>query len=159
MTTTSKQDQQDQLSPRDGAAVFTGSWEAGSRAPGAPLLRVDLLFDSMSHSVSGHGRITQAVSPPLDMRLTLQGDYTYLTVGPDRTHTLLTLTGYPATSWPPNSGNGPVIPPEMTARILLNAGWQEGTATYRYRDSAGQWHTIESVPVTKCEQPATAGQA
>ncbi|MBY8850708.1 DUF1842 domain-containing protein [Saccharothrix longispora] len=159
MTTTSEQPQQNQESTADRTGLFIGSWEAGARMPGAPLLRVDLMFEASSRYVSGHARITQAVSPPLDVRVAVQGDYTYLTVEPDRTHILLTLSGYPAMSWPSRGGVGPVIPPEMTARIVLDPGWQGGTANYRYLDSAGSWHSVEAVPVTRCDQPAVAGRA
>jgi Domain of unknown function (DUF1842) len=139
--------------------LFIGSWEIGKESmPGAPTLTVDLMFDAPRSTVSGRGRLFQAVNPPLEVNSRCEGDYTYMTVMPHDTHILITLTGYPVTKWPQGGGVGPVLEPNLQVRMVLESDWRSGTATYSYRASDGEWHQVESVPVREQDVPIQAGR-
>jgi Domain of unknown function (DUF1842) len=136
------------------SGLFIGSWEIGNLGmPGAPILTVDLMFYAPMSTVTGHGRLSQAVNPPLEVDSRLSGNYTYMTVMPQSTHVLITLTGYPNTKWV-----GPVLEPNMEVRMVLEADWHTGTATYSYRSGDGEWSLIESVPVRERTAPVRAGE-
>lgn len=137
--------------------LFIGSWQVGTMLPGAPLLTVHLTFAAPSGSVSGIGQITQAVNPPLDQTSRLDGDYTYLTVMPDTSHILITATGYPAVSWPAHGGTGPIIPANLQLRMVLDADWQRGTATFQYLSPAGAWERVESATAQMAPTADVAG--
>jgi hypothetical protein len=136
--------------------VFAGSWEVGTNLPGAPLLRLDLtLVTTPPTSVTGHARITQAISPPLDQVSRVTGEFHTIATPTDTLH-IVTLQGYPLVVWPPHSGIGPVLLPNLDARLILSNTWRDGTASYRYTTTpGGEWHTVDSVPVTYVGQPAT----
>ncbi len=117
-----------------------------------------LLFDAPRDAVSGYGRLSQAVNPPLEVNSRLEGEYTPLTVVPQSTHILITLTGYPVVTWPPHGGVGPVLEPNLHVRIALESDWKSGTATFSYRDSNGEWRQVKSVPVRELAVPVQAGR-
>lgn len=141
-TTTSN----DQL-PVPGTDLFHGSWRIGTMLPGSPLLTVHLTFAARSGCVAGFGQVTQATNPPLDVLSRLGGDFTYLTVMPDVTHVLVTATGFPVIDWPSHGGSGPVLPPNLSLRMVLTADWRGGTATFQYTAPDGTPVTIESATV------------
>jgi hypothetical protein len=141
------------------SGLFIGSWEIGNHGmPGAPVLTVDLMFYAPMSTVTGHGRLSQALSPPLEVDSRCTGNYTYMTVMPQKTHILITLTGYPVIKWPAGGGIAPIIETNMEVRMVLEADWHTGTATYSYRSPDGEWHQIESVPVREHTAPVRAGQ-
>jgi Domain of unknown function (DUF1842) len=127
-----------------GAGLFIGSWEIGTMLPGAPLLTVNLALAAPTGIVTGLGKITQATNPPLDVASKLDGDYTYLTVMPDASHILVTITGYPILNWPAHVGIGPVVNPNLSLRMVLDSDWQRGTATFSFQTPDGNWQKIES---------------
>lgn len=130
-----------QASSNQSIGVFPGAWESDESAVGAPHLRLDLMFNAPHHSVAGHGQVTQATNPPLDVESQLTGDYTYMTVMPQNTHVLVVVSGT-----------------DIEVRMVLDSNWESGTVTYRYRTQDGAWHTIESVPVKAVPLAARAGQ-
>jgi hypothetical protein len=105
--------------------------------PGAPLLTVTMTVSTPQRTLTGMGRIMQAVNPPLDLTTKLDGDYTYMTVMPNESHILVVANGYPAL---------PVLQPNLQLRMVLKADWQTGTASYRY-EVDGVWHDVEGAPV------------
>jgi hypothetical protein len=127
-----------------GAGLFIGSWEIGTMLPGAPLLTIHLALAASTCTVTGLGQITQATNPPLNVTSRLDGDYTYMTVMPDASHILITVTGYPVLNLPPGSGIGPAIAPNLNLRMVLDSDWQRGTATFSYLAPDGTWQRIES---------------
>ena len=138
--------------------LFIGSYTIGSMLPGAPLLTVHLTFAAPTGAVAGLGQVTQAVNPPLDIPSRLDGDYTYMTVMPDTSHILVTLTGHPVVNWPQFGGIGPVVAPNLNLRMVLDADWQRGTATFQYLTAAGTWEQVESATVQKITSVNVAGK-
>jgi hypothetical protein len=141
-----------------GAGLFIGSWEIGTMLPGAPLLTIHLALAAPSGTVTGLGQITQAINPPLDITSRLDGDYTYLTVMPDASHILVTVTGYPVLNMPPGGGIGPVVAPNLNLRMVLDSDWQRGTATFSYLGPDGTWQRIESATAHISTSVSTAGK-
>jgi len=138
--------------------LFIGSWQIGTQQPGAATLKIHCTFDAPSGAVHGLGQLTQATNPPLDMASRLDGDFTYLTVMPDSSHVLVTLTGYPITQWPSHGGTGPVMLPNLSLRMLLASDWQTGTASMRYLLPNGSWQLVESAPVQFMSNVTLAGK-
>ena len=129
--------------------LFIVSYLVGNEMPGAPLLHLDLMVSTPNKEVSGRGVVTQAINPPLNVVSKVSGDFTYMTVMPKNTHILVVLTGYPVIKWPIHGGIGPVIPPNLQVRMVLNEDWQEGIANFTYVDDNGVSHVIDAVPVKK----------
>jgi len=127
--------------------LFTACYNIGGQMPGAPLFHTSLAVNTPTESLSGMGRITQAVNPPLDIHTRLRGDFTYMTVMPKNTHILIVATGYPMVHWPSHSGVGPVLPPNVHLRMVLSENWKSGTANYSYQNPAGKWTNIRNAPV------------
>ncbi|GGK35163.1 hypothetical protein GCM10010124_29810 [Pilimelia terevasa] len=137
--------------------LFIGSWQIGTRQAGAPTLSIHCTFDAASGSVHGLGQLQQSTDPPLDMSCRLDGDYAYLTVMPDASHIMLTLTGHPALHWPTPGGPGPMVQPVLNLRMVLAADWQTGTATFQYRRPDGRWERVESAPCQTITDAPLAG--
>ena len=127
--------------------LFLACYEIAGDKPGAPLFKVHLSVYTPAKTVTGHGQITQAINPPLDIATKLDGSYTYMTVMPRNVHILITAAGYPILHWPPWGGVGPVIPPNVELRMVLEEDWKSGTANYKYVDDNSNWHEIEGAPV------------
>jgi len=127
--------------------LFPVCYEVGKGMPGAPMFKISLLVYTPAEKVNGFGEITQATSPPLDVKTKLEGSYTYMTVMPRNVHILVVLTGYPPVHWPVHGGIGPVIPPNVDLRMVLEENWQSGTANYKYLDAKGNWVEIKDAPV------------
>ena len=131
--------------------LFPVCLEVGGNMPGAPLFTVNLLANAPAKTVSGYGEVTWTVSPPLDLKSDLKGDYTYMTVMPKNTHILIVLTGYPMIKWPAHGGVGPVLLPNVHARIVVTEDWKTGTAVYSFTDNNGKWHEVKNAPVKMVE--------
>ncbi len=71
---------------------FIVSYESVGQPPGAPSLRLDLFVDMAQATASGTARVTQAVNPPLNVKLPVHGDVITMTVMPKNTHFQLKLT-------------------------------------------------------------------
>ena len=128
--------------------MFVACYEIGGDKPGAPLFKVSLAVDAPTRIVAGLGRITQAISPPLDILTQLHGQFSYMTVMPRVVHILVVATGYPAV---PHGGIG-LVQANADLRMVLEEDWKSGTANYKYRDDGGNWVDIEQAPVkaVKC---------
>jgi hypothetical protein len=121
-------------------------WEGDANGINSQAKRAMMVY-TPAKTVTGLGHITQAINPPLDIVTKLDGSYTYMTVMPRNVHILVTAIGYPIIHWPPWGGVGPVIPPNVDLRMVLEEDWKSGTANYKYVDDNGNWHEIEGVAV------------
>ncbi len=125
--------------------LFLARFEIGGEMPGAPLFTVSFAVYTPQQTLTGMGRLTQAVNPPLDLASKLDGDYTYMTVMPDLTHILVTAVGHPVLDAPVGTGV-PSVPPNVALRMVLDADWQRGTANYRYAVDGGE-REVTNAPV------------
>jgi len=128
--------------------LFLVRYDVGANMPGAPMLTLALTVDTVDHQINGMARLTQAISPPLDLRMQVRGTYVRLPMPPSpgiAAH----LTGYPASHWPPPGGIGPVLFPDLDLHMYLDNDFHGGTASYRYRAPSGQWHEVNGVLVRK----------
>lgn len=128
-------------------SLFFVKYDIRKALIGAPDFQISLTVNTPSRTVNGSGRITQTTNPPLDLNTDLHGTYSYMTVMPDRSSILVVATGYPSIHWPPHGGVGPIIPPNVHLRMVLDDNWSSGTASYRYLDAQGQWVDVDDVPV------------
>ncbi|MEW6734634.1 MAG: DUF1842 domain-containing protein [Acidobacteriota bacterium] len=126
--------------------LFVVSYDIGTDLIGAPLFKLHLSVYTPNKTVTGTGRITQTTNPPLDIATRVQGEYTYMTVMPNKSHILVTAVGYPIINWPAHAGIGPVIPPNVELRMVLEDNWSSGRAMYRYLVD-GSWHEVTDAPV------------
>lgn len=135
--------------------LFIVSYEITTGAIGAPVLHTDLVVSTPSRGVTGHGNIQNAsVNPPFELNSRLAGEFTYMTVMPNSTHILVTLEGSALT--PPVQ---PILVQNMRIRMVLEADWSAGTATYEYVDAHGNWHTITNAKVKKVNSNTKAPDA
>jgi len=132
--------------PATKTGLFIVAYNIGTSLPGAPHLNLHLAVNTVDEAVTGQGQVTQAVNPPVDVRTNVQGDFTYMTVMPNNTHILVTLTGTQAIQWPSTGGIGPVLPPNFSLRMVLASDWKSGTANYKYQ-VGNTWHEVKDVPV------------
>ena len=137
--------------------LFPVTYNIGAGLPGAPNFYLGLLVNTPDKVVSGAGRITQAVNPPVDVRTNVNGTYTYMATMKD-VHILVVATGYPVVDWPPHGGIGPVLLPNLHLRMVLAQDWASGTATYKYLNASGEWIEVDNVPV-KLVKPEAVPQA
>jgi hypothetical protein len=128
------------------SGTFLACYQIGNDMPGAPLFTVHLIVSTPNEAVNGMGEVTQTTNPPLDLSTKLTGNFTYMTVMPQNTHILVTLTGYPNVHWSPSWGIGPVLLPNTTLQMVLTDDWKSGTANFTYTDENGS-QTITNVPV------------
>jgi hypothetical protein len=127
--------------------LFLVTYAIGGEALAAPQMSLTMTVDTVRESVAGMSHVTQTVNPPVDVASRVSGDVTYMTVMPRRTHILVTATGVPMVKWPEHGGIGPVLMPNLNLRMVLEDGWQTGTATYNYLDPEGRWQTVSDAPV------------
>ena len=128
------------------AAVKTGlfpvNYTIAGAIIGAPVFTVSLAVNTVDKVLDGAGRITQSVSPPLDLRTRLHGSYTYMTVMPDTTHILVVASGTGAIG-----GTMPITGTNVELRMMLSSDWRCGVANYSYRNERGIWVVASNVPV------------
>jgi hypothetical protein len=128
--------------------LFLVRYHVGTGMPGAPMLALGLTVNVVDRTINGAGRLTQAISPPLDLRMNVHGTYVQLPL-PPHPGIAAHLTGYPALHWPHHGGIGPVLPPDLDLHMYLDSDFQGGTASYRYRAPNGEWIEVNGVPVRK----------
>lgn len=128
--------------------LFVVSYEIGTELAGAPRLVVHLAVNAPARAITGQCQLTQAVNPPLNLKMPVTGDFTYLTVmPPDPTNILVVLSDVQGPN--PNA-------PGIELRMLLAGGWDSGVASYRYAKSRpGPWTSVTDAPVRRIE-PAGA---
>ncbi|MFJ2386692.1 DUF1842 domain-containing protein [Pseudomonas koreensis] len=116
--------------------------------PGAPVLTLDLLVDTVNKRVSGIASVFQATWPTVNYRAQVWGSFseTRLTANVEN-HIILTLDGGP--SRPPSQ-----IAQTFHLRGILGSDWASGFVDYRYEEQ-GQWHEVKHVAVHQApsEQP------
>lgn len=132
--------------PNDEVGLFLVKYEIGGNMPGAPLFSLSLGVNTPEKAVSGVGDITQAENPPLDIKTSLTGDYTYMCTM-DSCSILVVATGFPMVKWPAHGGIGPVLLPNVHLRMVLSEDWKTGTANYSYQNSEGEWDEINNATV------------
>lgn len=139
----------------DQTGLFVVSYRIGGDKPGATTFDVHLAVDTPHETVSGAGRISNgSIHPALDVATTLEGDFTTMTVMPDRSSILVTLTGRPVISFPVGGGIGPVILPNADLRLVLDERWDTGTANYRYTADGTTWKSVTGAPVRRVDSPS-----
>lgn len=106
--------------------------------PGAPIFQASLAVNTVSEQISGHGRITQATNPPVDVETHLSGYYIVATVMPKETRMIVHASGVP------HSGAGLQ---NVRLRMSLSEDWKSGTASFDYRGADGKWYSVNDVPV------------
>ncbi len=124
--------------------LFPVRYLVGTGLPGAPQLVLDLMVDTVDHSVVGRAAVSQAVSPPLNFHADVWGSYVFRLAPPPRRDgsgaiVQISLQG--------NQG-GPQSNSMITfyGELLLKGDGKTGVASYRYY-SNGSWHEVENVPV------------
>lgn len=128
--------------------LFLVRYDVGTRLPGAPTLTLALTVNTVDRTINGGARVTQAVSPPLDLRMNVHGTYASLPL-PPAPGIVASLTGYPAVHWPHHGGIGPVLPAVLDLHMQLDSDFQGGVASYRYLAPNGEWIEVNGVPVRK----------
>jgi hypothetical protein len=117
-----------------------GVFSIGTHAPGAPTLQALLTVPPKSSIVSGHGKLTQATNPPLNIASNFHGVVHALGVGPAKQ--VFAVQGSPI---PPGLIGTPVI---TNLFIVLDGIWgNKGTASYSYWIGS-KFEEISDVPVT-----------
>jgi hypothetical protein len=128
--------------------MFLWKIRIGNPAAGAVSIILSLGVDTVNKSISGSGKLTQPVSPPLNITLKCDGEYSYMTVMPQNTHILVLLTGYPMINWPQHGGVGPVIQPNCYIRMVINDDWKTGVVNVKYfNPNTGTWEELDNLPV------------
>jgi hypothetical protein len=118
----------------------TGRFVISSLAPGAPVLSAILSVPHDSDRVSGHGRLSQAVNPPLQIDSHFSGTVTVLGLHPGQIHQVYALQG---------TAPGHLLgAPHVTQLVIaLNVIWgKEGKAQYTYVQGNTS-HEFKDVPV------------
>ena len=89
--------------------------------PGAPLFHFSLAVDEASGSVTGHGKITQAVAPPFgDISIAINhGRIFHTSVKPQKK--IVTLTGNGLVSFPPPAIGSYLVP--FDAVLIIDDTW------------------------------------
>ncbi|MEO7592981.1 MAG: DUF1842 domain-containing protein [Byssovorax sp.] len=123
--------------------LFHVNYTIATRDLGGPLFTASMVVNTVDKVISGAGRITQTVgSPSLDLRTTLNGSYTYMTVMPDKSHILVVASGQgPIGSITPLTGTN------VELRMILSSDWSSGVANYSYRNERGAWVELTNLPV------------
>ncbi len=141
------------MSDVEKTGLFIASYRIATSGLGAPECKVHLTVNTPKETVHGVGQITQTTNPPLDVETKLDGTFTYMTVVPNSTHILVTMTGYPVFQWPPYGGIGPVIPSNVELRMVLEKDWKSGSANFKYIDNNGNWQSINNAKVQIISSP------
>jgi len=116
----------------------TGVFTIGTAKPGAVMLKAILSVPYNSSTVSGHGGLTQATNPPLNINNAFHGVVHSLGLGPAKQ--IYALQGVAV---PPLPG----APHVTQLSIELDGIWgTKGMATYTYVTGA-VFHEVKDVPV------------
>ncbi|TCZ73681.1 DUF1842 domain-containing protein [Flaviaesturariibacter aridisoli] len=131
--------------------LFPVSYLIGGGLMGGVQLHLQLLVNTPSRQVNGRAEVTQSTNPPLDIVSSAHGDFTYMTVMPNKTSILVVLTG--SAPVPPTE---PITLQNLHVRMVLSEDWKTGTAAYSYKDAKGQWHEVTDAPVEMVGAATTA---
>jgi hypothetical protein len=129
---------------------FKAAYEIGTALPGAPNFHIDITVSRLTRTLTGTGKITQAVFPPVNVDTRLQGTYMPLGGLPaaDSKYIVVTATGTPIIRLLPINLLLPLLP-NVHLFMILDANWRGGSASYRYKGPKGQWIEILNVPVKR----------
>ncbi len=113
-------------------------YRIGKNLPGSPNLALEMAVNTSSQTISGVGKITWEVSPPLDRTTYIQGNYE--NVGAEH---LAQAVGY---AIPPQE---PISPDPVNFRLKMSLAddWRTGTAEFSFLDGSKQWVHSGTVPV------------
>ncbi len=136
------------LATAQNVGLFLVRYDIGTGLAGAPTLTLALTVNTVDRTMNGGARLTQAVSPPLDLRMHVHGTYASIPT-PPAPGIVANLSGTPTVQWPPHGGTGPVIPTVMYLHMQLDADFQGGFATYRYLAPNHEWIEVTAAPVRK----------
>jgi hypothetical protein len=130
---------------------FKAKFEIGTGALGAPDFYIDINVNTLSKTLTGIGRITQAVFPPVDVHTRLQGMYMpMVSMPPGPMRIIVTATGTSVIPWLPDK-----LQPRGQSNVhlfmVLDGSWKSGSASYRYKGANGQWLEVENVPVARID--------
>lgn len=131
--------------------LFPACYLVGGDVPGAPLFTVNVLVNTPTRTMSGHGGVDWPIDPQWDLKTDMKGGYVTVAMMKESHKVVATLTGYPVVVWPPSAGIAPVEPPNTHLLMVLASDWKTGTATFSFMDSAGKWHEIKDAPVKMVE--------
>lgn len=124
--------------------LFPVSYEITTGLLGAPTFTVHLVVNTPNRQINGQGVVENgSINPPLHVPTSLHGDFTYMTVMPNETHILVVANGTgPIGSVTPLEG------PNTKLRMVLEADWTKGTASFEYIDANGKWQSINDANVS-----------
>jgi len=109
---------------------------------GEPVFFLSMTVNTVDKVINGAGRITQSINPPVDVRTSLHGSYTTMTVMPDKSHILVVASGQgPIGSITPLTGIN------VELRMIMSSDWKSGVANYRYLNAQGAWIEVSNMPV------------
>lgn len=131
--------------------LFPVSYLVGGEVIGGVQLHLQLLVNTPSRVINGRAEVTQTTNPPLDVVSSVHGDFTYMTVMPQKTSILVVLTGVMPV--PPTD---PMTVQNLHVRMVLSDDWKTGTASYNYRDAHGKWHEVSNARVEMVTATANA---
>jgi len=124
--------------------LFPVSYEISSGLLGAPTFEVHLVVNTPARRINGQGVVTNgSIHPALNVPTTIEGDFTYMTVMPNETHILVVANGVG-----PIGTITPLEGPNTKLRMVLEANWTKGTASFAYVDANGEWQEVSDASVS-----------
>lgn len=104
------------------------------------MLALDLMLDWPHHTITGHARYTQVVSPPMiETESMVHGRFAELALPMDRKSPMamvtVSLLGFPSDQFVPGHEN-------LRLLMALDQSWQHGVAEYQHLCPDGTWMTI-----------------
>lgn len=97
--------------------TFLVSYESVNVLAGGYSLRLDLVIDVVNNKAAGMSGVTQAINPPLNVKLPVHGTVTDMTVMPRNTHHLVVL-----------ESADKLLGRHIEVRLVTTDDWQSGTA-------------------------------
>ena len=124
--------------------LFIQSYQVSTGLLGAPTFELHLAVNTPQKSISGQGVVSNDSihHPPMEIYSNLCGEFSYMTVMPNKTHVLVNLKGIGVSS--------PITPLEIQnfkLTMVLESDWQKGTANYSYMNERGDWNEIKDANV------------
>jgi hypothetical protein len=123
--------------------LFIQSYQITTGLLGAPTFEVHVAVNTPKKVITGQGVVSNnSIHPPMEIYSNLSGEFSYMTVMPNKTHILVNLKGFgsPSTIMPLEIQN-------IKLTMVLESNWQSGTANYSYLDEQGEWVDIKDAKV------------
>jgi hypothetical protein len=148
-------DLSNELHTQASAGLFQLNLNSTSNLLGAPILHLQLGVDTVNKTVSGIAMVTQPIAEPLVCTSHVTGNFEYESVmKPGKSMIRIDLSGYPEIHWPKSGGVGPVIPKNLSAMILLDDHWNNGTVQYQYLTPTGFSKEDQKIALAKASTSA-----